>query len=104
MHEAVEGTVAIGYNVGMDELDGETPPPPRQPMAPPAALTGCVIACGFVLLPIILYVGAFVYLVADERGGWGVTKVISSHQWTSDTFHVVYRPLIQVYRLCVGVG
>lgn len=70
------------------------PPLPNERSAPEVARAGCIAACGLALL-VLLYVGSYIYLVADVYNGWGLTT--SMDEETIDRLEFVYAPLIWIF-------
>jgi hypothetical protein len=76
----------------MDAPDVESPPLPDEAATPSALNTGYIVACGL-MLPPLLYVGSFAYLVLASVFGLGV-PVFDSETW--EVLNVVYAPLIWI--------
>lgn len=73
-------------------------PPPNEPSASPVVRqAGCVIACGLALL-LMLYVGSFLYLVADGWNQWGITASLDE-----DILNIVYAPLVWLCHRAIEV-
>lgn len=82
----------------MDDSSAD-PPLPQQSSTPSAASTGCVILCAVASIP-ILYVGSFVYLLADSLNQWGFCD--SLDEGTLAALEIIYWPLLWLYFQLVG--
>lgn len=78
----------------MDDLDADSPPLPRERSAPAFVRTGCIVVCGFALLP-ILYVVSFALLLADSLYEGPILRSLDER--ALEFLEYAYWPLIVLY-------